>query len=81
MVDPTTTLFHMILLFMYSIFSTVYLLEALWTIRHKMILNKGSIIILIINFVCLGLKLITAWMQIVEDLYFGENNDLTLFAL
>eukprot|EP00347_Sterkiella_histriomuscorum_P000333 403376279 len=70
--NPTDSLFHVLWLNFYTIFLTVYLIEAVWVINHKMILNKGSVLIITSTFLCLILKLVTYGWSVVEDIY-GPN--------
>ena len=67
-------LFHVIWLNLYMMFLTVYAIETCYVVYRRMIINHGSILIIISTLICLLLKIITYFWSVVADIYNPDDN-------
>ncbi|CDW83285.1 UNKNOWN [Stylonychia lemnae] len=72
--DLDGKLFHVIWLNLYTIFFTVYVIETCYVIQKNIILNKGSILIILSTFCCLILKIVAYVWSVVGDIYNPNDN-------
>ena len=77
--ENDSQIFHImnvLLLNLYTIYFTVYVIEIVWVLKHGMTVNAGAILIISCTIFHLVLKMVAFWLFVYSEVYIRESTNL-----